>query len=145
MEAVPQEIRASLPIRLSRVREFAGEVEAFGRIAGLPETKVYIVNLTLDELIANVVMYGFDGVEEPEINVDLKLGGNTLMLTLEDNGQPFDPTQDPAPDITSPLMDRPIGGLGRYFVKRLADRLSYEYVNGRNRVTAEYDLTPAGK
>lgn len=145
MKAMPEEIRASLPIRLSRVREFAEEVEAFGEAAGLPETKVYIVNLTLDELIANIVMYGFDGVADPEINVELTLSNDKLVLMLEDNGKPFDPTQDPAPDISSPLMDRPIGGLGRYFVKKLADRLSYAYVEGRNRVTAEYDLAPAGK
>ncbi len=139
------EIRASLPIRLSRVRDFAEEVEAFGEAAGLPDTKIYIVNLTLDELIANVVMYGFEGVKDPKIDVELVLSGNRLVLTLEDNGRPFDPTQDVAADITSPLMDRPVGGLGRYFVKRLADRFSYELVNGRNRVTVEYDVTPDGK
>ena len=138
------EIRASLPIRLSRVREFAEEVEAFGESVGLPDTKIYIVNLTLDELIANVVMYGFEGVADPKIDVELTLYGNRLVLTLEDNGQPFDPTQDVAPDVTSSLEDRPVGGLGRYFVKRLADRFSYELVNGRNRVTIEYDLAPAG-
>ena len=145
MEPMPEEIRASLPIRLSRVREFAEEVEAFGQAAGLPDAKVYIVNLTLDELIANVVMYGFDGVADPKINVELTVADKKLVLVLEDNGRPFDPTQDPAPDTTSPLMERPIGGLGRYFVKRLADRLSYDFVDGRNRVTAEYDLEPAGK
>ena len=142
---MPDEIRATLPVRLSRVREFAEEVEAFGQAAGLPDTKVYIVNLTLDELIANVVMYGFKGVEDPRIEVELALADNKLVLVLEDNGRPFDPTQDVNPDITSELIDRPVGGLGRYFVKRLADRISYEWVNGRNRVTAEYDLAPAGK
>lgn len=141
---MPDEIRASLPVRLSRVREFAEEVEAFGAAAGLPETKIYIVNLTLDELIANVVMYGFDGVADPEINVELKLAGGKLVLVLEDNGRPFDPTQDVEPDIDSPLMERQVGGLGRYFVRRLADRISYEHADGRNRVTAEYDLAPAG-
>ena len=145
MEPMAEEIRASLPVRLSRVREFAEEVEAFGQAAGLPDTKVYIVNLTLDELIANVVMYGFDGVADPKINVELTVADKKLVLVLEDNGRPFDPTQDLAPDTTSPLMERPIGGLGRYFVKRLADRLSYDFVDGWNRVTAEYDLEPAGK
>ena len=140
---MPDEIRASLPIRLSRIREFAGQVEAFGESAGLPETKIYIVNLTLDELIANVVMYGFDGVADPKIDVALTLAGSKLVLVLEDNGRPFDPTQDVEADIDSPLMERPVGGLGRYFVKHLADRIAYEYVDGRNRVTAEYDLAPA--
>ena len=140
---MPDEIRASLPVRLSRVREFAEEVEAFGEAAGLPETKIYIVNLTLDELIANVVMYGFEGVANPEIEVHLTLAGGRLVLVLEDNGRPFDPTRDVDPDVDSPLMERPVGGLGRYFVRRLADRIAYEYADGRNRVTAEYDVTPA--
>ena len=143
MKPMSDEIRASLPIRLSRVREFAEEVEAFGEAAGLPDTKIHVVNLTLDELIANVVMYGFEGVADPQIDVELTLYDNRLVLTLEDNGRPFDPTQDVAADITSPLMERPVGGLGRYFVKRLADRFSYRLVNGRNRVTVEYDLAPA--
>ena len=140
---MPDEIHAELPVRLSRVREFAAEVEAFGQAAGLPDTKVYIVNLTLDELIANVVMYGFDGVADPQINVELTLSGGKLVLVLEDNGRPFDPTLDSDADTTSSLMDRPVGGLGRYFVKHLADRISYEHVDGQNRVTAEYDLAPA--
>lgn len=141
---MPDEICATLPIRLSRVREFAEEVEAFGTTHGVPDAKIYIVNLTLDELIANTVMYGFDGVAKPEITVDLKLGKSRLVLTLVDNGRPFDPTLDVDPDITSSLTDRPIGGLGRYFVKRLADRVSYEYVDGRNRVVAEYNLKRSG-
>ena len=137
------EIRAALPVRLSRVREFAREVEAFGEAAGLTDARIYRVNLTLDELIANTVMYGFDGVVDPEINVELKRSGDTLVLTLEDNGRPFDPTWNVAADVTSPLMDRPVGGLGRHFVEQLADRFSYELVNGRNRVTVEYDLAQA--
>jgi anti-sigma regulatory factor (Ser/Thr protein kinase) len=140
MVSMPDDISAELPVRLSRVREFAAEVEAFGQAAGLPDAKVYIVNLTLDELIANVVMYGFEGVADPRIDVKLTVSGDKLVLVLEDNGRPFDPTQDSDADITSSLMDRPVGGLGRYFVKRLADRIAYEHVDGRNRVTAEYDL-----
>lgn len=136
-------IHASLPVRLSHVRKFAQDVEAFCATAGVPDAKIFVVNLALDELIANTVMYGFDGVADPEINVDLHLGGNRLVLTLEDNGRPFDPTRDVVPDITSSLMERPVGGLGRHFVKHLADRISYEYVDGRNRVTVEYDLAPA--
>lgn len=145
MNPMPNEIRATLPIRLSRIREFAEEVEKFGEDAGLPDTKIYIVNLTLDELIANVVMYGFEGVAKPEISVRLTLADSKLVLTLEDNGRAYDPTKNVEPDLTSPLMNRPVGGLGRYFVKRLANRISYEYVNGRNCVTAEYDLAPAGE
>ena len=139
MEAMPEEIHASLPPRLSRVREFAEEVEAFGEAAGLPDRKVYIVNLTLAELITHVVTYAFDGVADPRIDIGLTLDDDRLVLTVEDNGKPFDARQDPAAANTSPPPDGPAGGGGR----RLADRWSYELIDGRNRVTAEYDLAPA--
>ena len=137
---MPETVNASLRIRLSQVRDFAHEVEAYGTSSGLPESKIFAVNLTLDELIANLVMYGMDGVVKPRIDVELKRVGNTLVLRIEDNGRPFDPTQEVEPDLESELLDRPVGGLGRYFVKRIADRFSYEYVDGRNRITVEYDL-----
>ena len=65
------------------------------------------------------------------------------MLIVEDNGQPFDPTQEVPTDTTSPLAERPIGGLGLHLVKSFANRLSYEFADGRNRVIVEHDLASA--
>ena len=62
---------------------------------------------------------------------------------MEDNGQPFDPTQDSWPDVTSSLTARPVGGLGLHLVKKFADSLSYEFTDGWNRVTLEHRLEPA--
>ena len=142
MQSVAGELQVSIPGRLSEVDTVARRVEEFGDANGLPQPKVYVVNLALDELITNVVSYGFGGVADPEIRITLRLEAGALILIMEDNGRPFDPTQDVPTDISSALDERPIGGLGLHLVKSFADRLSYEFAAGRNRVTVEHDLQP---
>ena len=137
------ELQVSIPGRLTEVDAVARRVEEFGDAHGLPGPKVYVINLALDELITNVVSYGFGGVPEPEIRITLRMEGDALVLIMEDNGQPFDPTQEVPTDVTSPLAERPIGGLGLHLVKSFADRLSYEFADGRNRVIVEHDLASA--
>jgi len=38
-----------------------------------------------------------------------------------DDGKPFNPLTIPPPDISAPLRDRSVGGVGIYFVARLMD------------------------
>lgn len=136
------ELRVSLAPDLSAIGVLAEKVEAFGDANKLAGQKIYMMNLALEELITNVVSYGFDGVTRPEIEIAVQVNGPMLELTIVDNGQQFDPTQDTNPDLSSPIEDRPIGGLGLYLVKTFADRMKYEYVDGKNRLTLEHDLAP---
>jgi len=137
------ELDVTIPARLSEVRELAERVEAFGEAGGLPDPKVFVVNLALDELINNTVMHGLEDMADAEIRIRMRVEADTLVLVMEDNGQPFDPTQDTNADVTSSLEERAVGGLGLHLVKSFADRLSYEFVDGRNRLTIEHDLTKA--
>ena len=139
------EFHVSIPARLSEVRELSRLVEAFGDANGLPDPKVYVINLALDELIANTVMYGLEEVSEAEIAITLRVAAGKLILIMEDNGKWFDPTQDTQADVSSTLEDRAVGGLGLHLVKSLTDRMSYEFANGWNRLTLEHDLTPAAE
>ena len=50
------ELRISLsPPRLSALRNLSQMVEAFGAANRLPEAKIYMLNLVLDELVAPTV------------------------------------------------------------------------------------------
>lgn len=139
------EFHVSIPARLSEVRELSRLVEAFGDANGLPDPKVYVINLALDELITNTVMHGLEEVSEAEIAITLRVAAGKLILIMEDNGKRFDPTQDTQADVSSTLEDRAVGGLGLHLVKSLTDRMSYEFANGWNRLTLEHDLTPAAE
>ncbi len=136
------ELRVSISPRLSAVRSLAQMVEEFGDANKLPDQQVYMVNLALDELITNAVSYGLRGIARPKISVTLQVTDRLLVLTLEDNGHRFDPTQNTDPDLSSTVDERPVGGLGLHLVKTFADRVRYEYADGRNRLTLEHDLEP---
>jgi len=138
-----EQLDVKMHARLSEVRKLSNLVEAFGDANGLPGPKVFAVNLALDELITNTVMHGIEGTTEVEIRIGMRVDAGKLTVVLEDNGQPFDPTRDDSVDVTSPLEERSVGGLGLHLVKSFADRISYRFVDGRNRLTMEHDLAAA--
>ena len=134
------ELHIHLSPRLSAVRGLSQMVEEFGDANNVPEPKIYMINLALDELITNSVSYGFGGVNNPKIWITLRVSATKLVLEMEDNGAKFDPTQDTNPDVSSPVEDRSIGGLGLHLVKSFADRVNYRFANGKNRLIMEHDL-----
>ena len=140
-----EELRVTIPARLSEVRELSSMVEVFGDANDLPDPKVFVINLALDELITNTVTHGLEDMADAEIRIRMRVVAGTLILVMEDNGQPFDPTQDTNADVTSSLEERAVGGLGLHLVKSFADRISYEVVEGRNRLTMEHDLAKAAE
>lgn len=142
-DRMAEELRVTIPARLSEVRELSGLVEEFGDANGLPDPKVFVINLALDELITNTVTHGLEDMADAEIRIEMRVVADTLILVMEDNGQPFDPTQETNADVTSSLEERAVGGLGLHLVKSFADRVSYEFVEGRNRLTMEHDLAKA--
>ncbi len=134
------DLRLSVAPRLSGVGNVSRIVEAFGEENGLAEPQVYAINLALDELIANAVTHGFADVTRPRIDIGLRVDHDRLVLTLTDNGAPFDPTRHAAADTESPLEKRSADNLGLHLVKSMADRVSYEFSAGRNHLTMERDL-----
>ncbi len=138
------ELRVTLLARLSELSDLATMVEDFGEANNVPAPKVFALNLELDELITNTVTHGtFEDGIDPRIDIHLKVECDILTLTVEDNGNPFDPTLDTNQNIKAPLEARNVGGLGLHLVKNFASRISYEFVGGKNRLTLEHDLKPA--
>ena len=120
-------------------------VEVFERFAtanGVSDLVVQRFCLALDEIVTNVVSYGFeDEHEEPQIRVDFGLGEGRLEVRIEDNGRAFDPLTDaPAPDVTLAVDERPIGGLGIHLARNLIENISYRRVQNRNRLTLTQPL-----
>ena len=109
--------------------------EEFGRSAGLVEDDTADVNLLLDEFVSNVIKYGYDDTLEHQIQVDVKLEGRHLTVRIEDDGKAFNPLEAPAPDLDRPVEERPIGGLGIFIARTLADSIEYRREDGRNILT----------
>lgn len=97
-----------------------------------PLTLTMRANLILEELVLNTLTHG-DTSGLTEINLELDSENHALTIRLTDDGLAFNPLTDaPAPDVTLPLADRPIGGLGVYLVKTMGEELEYRRENDRN-------------
>jgi sigma-B regulation protein RsbU (phosphoserine phosphatase) len=90
------------------------------------------VDLTLEEVLVNVIHYAYpQGDGEIEMECRMEAPGS-LYLAFRDWGIPFNPLDQPPPDLTADISERRVGGLGIYLAKEMAARLSYEYREGCN-------------
>jgi serine/threonine-protein kinase RsbW len=93
------------------------------------------VKMALDELISNVIFYGYLDSGQHKIQVGFGYESNILTIKIEDDGQPFDPTQLETPDLDSSAEDRKIGGLGIHIVRNMMDEFSYARIDNKNVIT----------
>ncbi len=89
------------------------------------------LDMCAEEIYANISFYAYNG-EAGEINVIMKKDEKNITMVFKDNGKKYNPLEKPDPDITLPPEERPLGGLGIFMVKEMADDILYERVNNRN-------------
>lgn len=105
-----------------------------------PPAADYLANLAIEELITNCIKYGYDDAGEHIIEIELKLAANELVLTVTDDGHPFNPLELPETDTSLPVEEQPIGGLGIHLLRKMSDRIEYARVAGKNRLTVRKSL-----
>ena len=65
---------------------------------------------------------------------------NHITLRFRDGGVPFNPLELASPDISLPIEQRGIGGLGFFIVTKKMDSVKYEYTDGENVLTVMKEL-----
>jgi anti-sigma regulatory factor (Ser/Thr protein kinase) len=100
---------------------------------GLAEDATLKMTLAIEEAVINVITHAFEGLPLPHsIKVRLDITAASVTAEIIDNGQPFDPTSAPDPDLSPPLEERRPGGLGIHLMRSMTDRLHYRRSDGRN-------------
>jgi serine/threonine-protein kinase RsbW len=128
----------------AEIERLAPELEDFGASYDLPPATIFAVNLALEEVITNIISYGFDDDSlEHLIGVELSVVDGAVLATIEDEGRFFDPAAAPAPDVDAPLEQRDVGGLGVLLVHKLMDEVTYFRDGSRNRLTLKKQINPA--
>jgi serine/threonine-protein kinase RsbW len=118
-------------------------LQEFWAAAGLPAAQSHAFELALEEVFMNVVMHGSPAGTVPRVEVSLGLSdGGGVTMTVEDDGPEFDPLSLPAPDVTSGVHERRIGGYGVFLLRQMMDAVSYQRVGGRNRLSMGKRVAP---
>ena len=93
------------------------------------------VNLVLEEFGINVINYAHEGGVH-DFEITLLSEPETLTIEITDDGIPFNPLEDnPEPDTSAPMDERPVGGLGLHLVRSMTEEMRYERQNSRNHST----------
>ena len=122
---------------LQTIEEF---IEKISEEINLPLNIKYQLDVILDEIVTNIISYGYNDKEEHKIKLSVKYKDKLMTMEIEDDGINFNPLELPPPDITIPLEDRPIGGLGIHIVKNLVKNIDYKRENNKNRLIMEIEI-----
>lgn len=90
-----------------------------------------MITVIVEEVFVNIAHYAYEGAKGDAI-VSIDFEGDDVIIAFKDKGIPFDPLAKEDPDITAPVEDRQIGGLGIYMVKQTMDDVKYERVDDTN-------------
>lgn len=116
---------------LDDIRKFLGTNAA--EMGARPDAVDELV-LAVNEAITNILVHGYHS-QPGNIEMAVEREGHKLIVILGDHAPLFDPTQAPAADVTSPLDQRPPGGLGIHMMRQLTDELIYRVTNdGENQL-----------
>ena len=124
-----------IPNRIEALSDIADEVS--GWLSGIPLSSraQYSTGLAVEEIVTNIIKYGYDDQNEHLVGIRISVNPDHLMIVFEDDGHPFDPTQRPAPDVEKLIASQKIGGLGIELVRRMCDKMTYERTDTCNRLT----------
>jgi sigma-B regulation protein RsbU (phosphoserine phosphatase) len=132
-----KEIKLELKIK-NRLDDLGVVEEQFYEFAeenDIPDAVRQKVSIVLDELLNNIVAYAYEDDEEHDIEVEIELSGRRLVLTLRDDGVPFNPFGLGTPDVSASVDEREIGGLGIHLVRGFMDEYLYQRQINKNVVT----------
>ncbi len=112
---------------LARIGAFIEE--ACGQ-AHVDPTAQFDVVMAVDEACSNIFEHAYGGTAG-QVDLYFETRDRDLIITVHDCGRPFDPASVSMPDLSLPLAERPIGGLGLHLMRQLMDHVSFVFSPGQ--------------
>lgn len=126
----------TFPAKTEALSDILGFTEETLEEYGCPMKFQMAVCVAIEEVFVNVAKYAYSGGDgDVTLGISFDRDSSTITFRMTDSGVPFDPLQNPDPDITLSADEREIGGLGIFITKKTMDTVSYAYENGQNILT----------
>ena len=129
-----------MPAKMESLETLRSFVLQWASHCGAPHHKLPEIDLVLEELLTNVIHYGYPD-EGGDVEVRCFMEGPTrFCLTIQDWGRAFDPLVRDAPCLSADVCERQVGGLGIHLVRQTADDVCYQREEDRNVLTVCFQL-----
>ena len=122
-----------LPAAMSSLEKCRDFVLQEAEKVSLPVKKSAKIELILEEVLLNIINYAYSPDEHGYIDIGCKITpDNFFCIRVQDQGIPFNPLTQEAPQLEEDIEKRQVGGLGIFLAKQMADSLDYHYKDGIN-------------
>ncbi|MCX6250861.1 MAG: ATP-binding protein [Bacteroidetes bacterium] len=120
--------------RLDQLNRIATAIDQLGEDWAIPPKVLKELNLALEELFTNIVFYAYDDKEEHKIDIFFENPEpGCIRISISDDGKAFNLLEKSADDnLSKPLGERQVGGLGIHLVKQLVNNIEYQRKNRKN-------------
>jgi len=123
----------TLPAETARYVELKAWLEEIASELALEPKLRRQLLIAADEIFTNIASYGYpSGDGMATVAVEFDMDDRALTMTFTDNGVEYNPLEVPPPDVTLPMAERTVGGLGIFIVRKIMDEVAYRRENGTN-------------
>lgn len=128
-------VSISVKNNVSELKKINHILEVFVKSNNLSSQVLFALNLSIEEILTNIITYGFEDSSEHFILLRLEKEDGLVNIKIEDDGKPFNPLDYDEPDLDKPLEDREMGGLGIFLVKSYMDDVQYQREENKNLIS----------
>lgn len=132
-----------IPNKIDELAHLTQSIEKILFENNISENDILNIILAMEELFVNQVKYGYSDNLIHIIDIELHLNkkDHEILIIIKNNGNEFNILNKPDPNIELSADERPVGGLGIYFIKQKMDFISYCRENDKNIITLKKIIT----
>lgn len=132
-----------IPNKIDELAHLTQSIEKILFENNISENDILNIILAMEELFVNQVKYGYSDNLIHIIDIELHLNkkDHEILIIIKNNGKEFNILNKPDPNIELSADERPVGGLGIYFIKQKMDFISYCRENDKNIITLKKIIT----
>ena len=123
----------SIPAEVEAAVGVSEQVIAFGRQNGLPPVLSNRIGIAIEEMAVNTAIHGKTKNKNTRLDIRVRLTDDQVIISLRDNGIPFDPSLAPKQEESSLAY----GGIE--IARRIASKFEYSHHLGFNATVLAFD------
>ncbi len=104
---------------------------------------VFKINLTLEEIVTNIIKFGHINAEDHTIAIAVNVGPDAVEAVIVNEGHEFNPVLHQMQTPSTAISERTTGGLGIFLIKKLLSSMHYRREGQRNIVEVTTKRKPA--
>ena len=96
-----------------------------------PNSLQTYMNLAAEEIFINIARYAYTA-SGGSVSICIGSEGNNVVIMFEDSGKPFNPLEQPPPDMIKLLREQETSHLGIFLVTKIMDKVDYTRKDDKN-------------